>query len=94
MRHQVRRAELAAADAESGGHRPPAGLGAGLATGVATVALGVAALGSTWLAVGARRPGAGAVLALVPLAVAETVDGLRHPALRPSTRYAAAYGLQ
>lgn len=55
--------------------------GAGLANGVATAALGGAALVSAWLAVGRVSPVLVVVLALLPLALAETVDGLA-PALR------------
>jgi ABC-type transport system involved in cytochrome bd biosynthesis fused ATPase/permease subunit len=64
--------------------------GAGLAGGIATAALGGAALGSTWLAIGHVNPVVTAVLALVPLAMAETIDGLA-PALRLLDPLRAAY---
>lgn len=79
--HRVRRAELAALDTRLVATARREAWGAGLATGAATAALGGAALASTWLAIGHVNPVLAAVLALVPLAMAETVDGLG-PALR------------
>jgi thiol reductant ABC exporter CydD subunit/thiol reductant ABC exporter CydC subunit len=89
--HRVRRAELAAQDAELAALARKQAWGAGLATGVATAALGAAALVSTWLAAGHVNPVLAAVLALVPLAMAETVDGLA-PAVRQLDPLRAAYG--
>ncbi len=89
--HRVRRAELAAADAELAQTARRQAWGAGVASGVAIAGLGGAALASTWLAIGRVNPVLVAVLALVPLALAETVDGLA-PALRQLDPLRAAYG--
>lgn len=88
--HRVRRQELTALDAALAATARRQAWGAGLATGVATAALGGAALVSTWLAAGHVNPVLAAVLALVPLALAETVDGLA-PALRQLDPLRTAY---
>jgi ABC-type transport system involved in cytochrome bd biosynthesis fused ATPase/permease subunit len=64
--------------------------GAGLATGIATASLGFAALASLLLAIGHVDPVLVVVLALVPLVMAETVDGLG-PALCQLDPLRAAY---
>ncbi|HEY3749605.1 MAG TPA: thiol reductant ABC exporter subunit CydD [Pseudonocardiaceae bacterium] len=89
--HQIRRTELATADTDLAATARRQAWSAGLTTGIATAALGAAALGSTWLAVGHVNPVLAAVLALVPLAMAETVEGLG-PALRQLDPLRAAYG--
>jgi thiol reductant ABC exporter CydC subunit len=88
--HRRRRTELAAADAALAATARRQAWGAGVATGIATAALGTAALVSTWLAAGHVNPVLAAVLALVPLAMAETVDGLA-PALRNLDPLRTAY---
>jgi ABC-type transport system involved in cytochrome bd biosynthesis fused ATPase/permease subunit len=89
--HHRRRTALALLDADLARTARRQAWGAGLAGGVATAALGGAALGSTWLAIGHVNPVLTAVLALVPLAMAETIDGLA-PALRLLDPLRAAYG--
>jgi thiol reductant ABC exporter CydD subunit/thiol reductant ABC exporter CydC subunit len=89
--HTIRRAELADLDTRLTRTARRQAWGAGLATGIATGALGGAALASTWLAIGHVKPVLAAVLALVPLAMAETVDGLG-PALRHLDPLRAAAG--
>jgi thiol reductant ABC exporter CydD subunit/thiol reductant ABC exporter CydC subunit len=88
--HHQRRASLALLDADLAATARRQAWGAGLAGGIATAALGGAALGSTWLAIGHANPVLTAVLALVPLAMAETIDGLA-PALRLLDPLRAAY---
>jgi ATP-binding cassette, subfamily C, bacterial CydCD len=88
--HHQRRASLALLDADLARTTRRQAWGAGLAGGIATAALGGAALGSTWLAIGHVNPVVTAVLALVPLAMAETIDGLA-PALRLLDPLRAAY---
>ncbi|HEX4702267.1 MAG TPA: thiol reductant ABC exporter subunit CydC, partial [Pseudonocardiaceae bacterium] len=86
-----RRTELAVLDADLATTARRQAGGAGLATGVATAALGLAALGGTLLAIGHVHPVLVVVLALLPLAMAETVDGLG-PAVRQLDPLRAAYG--
>ena len=79
--HVRRREELRAADAHVAARARRASLGAGAATAVTTLAVGVAVLGGAWLGAGAVAAGriapeAAPVLALVPLAAAEAVAGL------------------
>jgi thiol reductant ABC exporter CydD subunit/thiol reductant ABC exporter CydC subunit len=88
--HHQRRAALRRLDADLAATARRQAWGAGLAGGIATAALGAAALGSTWLAIGHVNPVLTAVLALVPLAMAETIDGLA-PALRLLDPLRAAY---
>jgi thiol reductant ABC exporter CydD subunit/thiol reductant ABC exporter CydC subunit len=88
--HHQRRVSLRRLDADLAATARRQAWGAGLAGGIATAALGAAALGSTWLAVGHVNPVLTAVLALVPLAMAETIDGLA-PALRLLDPLRAAY---
>ncbi len=88
--HHQRRATLARLDADLAATARRQAWGAGLAGGIATAALGCAALGSTWLAIGHVNPVLTAVLALLPLAMAETIDGLA-PALRLLDPLRAAY---
>jgi thiol reductant ABC exporter CydD subunit/thiol reductant ABC exporter CydC subunit len=88
--HRVRRAELAALDADLATTACRQAWGAGLATGIATLALGAASLGSVWVAAGRVSPVLVTVLALVPLAMAETVDALG-PALRHLDPLRTAY---
>ncbi|MFR9729094.1 thiol reductant ABC exporter subunit CydD [Saccharopolyspora sp. MS10] len=76
--HAARRAELADVDARLAARARRAAFGAGAATAVSTLAVGVAVLGGTWLAAGAVASGRLApelapLLALVPLAAAEVV---------------------
>jgi ATP-binding cassette subfamily C protein CydCD len=94
--HRVRRRELAALDADLAATARRQAWGAGVAVGIATAALGTASLVSTWLAAsavaeGRLNPVLAAVLALLPLAMAETVDALA-PALRQLDPLRAAYG--
>jgi thiol reductant ABC exporter CydD subunit/thiol reductant ABC exporter CydC subunit len=88
--HRVRRAELAALDAGLAATARRQAWGAGLATGIATLALGAASLGSVVVAAGHVSPVLVTVLALVPLAMAETVDALG-PALRQLDPLRTAY---
>ncbi|MCA1193803.1 thiol reductant ABC exporter subunit CydD [Saccharopolyspora sp. 6V] len=76
--HTGRRAELAAADARLAARARRAAFGAGAATAVGTLAVGVAVLGGAWLgadavAAGRLAPELAPLLALVPLAAAEAV---------------------
>lgn len=76
--HTERRAELAAADARLAARARRAAFGAGAATAVGTLAVGVAVLGGAWLgadavAAGRLAPELAPLLALVPLAAAEAV---------------------
>lgn len=88
--HRVRRAQLAELDATLARSARRQAWGAGVATGIATASLGFATLVSTWLAAGHVNPVLVVVLALVPLAMAETVDGLA-PALRQLDPLRTAY---
>lgn len=93
---RVRRRELAAVDADLAATARRQAWGAGLAVGIATAALGAASLVDTWLAAsavaqGRLHPVLAAVLALLPLAMAETVEVLA-PALRHLDPLRAAYG--
>jgi ATP-binding cassette subfamily C protein CydCD len=87
---RMRRMELAALDDTLATTARRQAWGAGLATGIATLALGLAALGSAWLAAGHVHAVLVVVLALVPLAMVETVDGLG-PALRRLDPLRTAY---
>jgi ATP-binding cassette, subfamily C, bacterial CydCD len=89
--HRPRRAELARSDARLAATARRQAWGAGVTTAIGIAALGAAALAGTWLSAGAVDPVHTAVLALVPLALAETVDGLG-PALRHLDPLRAAYG--
>jgi ATP-binding cassette subfamily C protein CydCD len=88
--HRVRRTELAALDRTLASTARRQAWGAGIATGTATLALGMAALGSAWLAAGHVHPVLVVVLALVPLAMVETVEGLG-PAVRQLDPLRMAY---
>ncbi|WP_243790830.1 thiol reductant ABC exporter subunit CydD [Saccharopolyspora gloriosae] len=79
--HASRRAELAAVDARLAARARRASFGAGAATAVSTLAVGVAVLGGAWLAAeavaaGRLAPELAPLLALVPLAAAEAVAAL------------------
>jgi thiol reductant ABC exporter CydC subunit len=87
---RILRADLADADRALAATARRQAWGAGLATGIATAALGAAALVSARLAAGHVDPVLAGVLALVPLALAETVDGLG-PALRQLDPLRAAH---
>ncbi|WP_158888482.1 thiol reductant ABC exporter subunit CydD [Amycolatopsis anabasis] len=76
--HRDRRAELAAADARLAAAARRQALGAGAADALITLATGLAAVASTWLAANAVADGRldpvlAPVLALVPLALAEAL---------------------
>ncbi|HEX9334840.1 MAG TPA: ATP-binding cassette domain-containing protein, partial [Pseudonocardiaceae bacterium] len=75
--HEPRRAALAALDNDLAATARRQAWAAGLASGIATAALGFAALFSATLATGTTA----VVVALIPLALAETLDALP-PALR------------
>ncbi|HWE91424.1 MAG TPA: thiol reductant ABC exporter subunit CydD [Pseudonocardiaceae bacterium] len=82
-----RRRELATVDSELAGQARRQAVGAGAASGVTVAVLGFAALACAWLAASAARAGAlnpvwAPVLALLPLALAETLDGLAPAAQR------------
>jgi thiol reductant ABC exporter CydD subunit/thiol reductant ABC exporter CydC subunit len=89
--HRVRRAELARLDATLAATARRQAWGAGVTTAIGIAALGAAALAGAWLSTGHVNPVDTTVLALVPLALAETVDGLG-PALRHLDPLRAAYG--
>ncbi|HEX3786881.1 MAG TPA: thiol reductant ABC exporter subunit CydD [Pseudonocardiaceae bacterium] len=94
--HRGRRADLARQDAELAALGRRRARGAGLAGAVSVAALGLASLGSCWLAAGQVSAGRldpvfAAVLALIPLALLETVDGLG-PALAQFRPLRAAHG--
>lgn len=84
---RLRRTELAALDAKLANRARRQAFGAGAASAITLAALGLASLASVWLAgdaVGAGRlaPVLAPVLALVPLALAETFDALGPAAQR------------
>jgi ATP-binding cassette subfamily C protein CydCD len=84
---RTRRAELAALDAKLAARARRQAFGAGAATAITLAALGFASLVALWLAGGAVAAGHLApviapVLALVPLALAETLDALGPAAQR------------
>jgi len=89
---QHRRQELAEADAGLSALAHRAARAAGLARALSVGALGLAALANAWLAAVSTglNPVLAPLLALVPLALAETVDGLA-PALAQLDPLRAAY---
>lgn len=91
-----RRAAVARLDTELAARARRQAWGSGIASGLATGALGFASLGSAWLAAssvaaGTLNPLLAPVLALVPLALAEVVDGLA-PAAQELAPLRMAYG--
>jgi ATP-binding cassette subfamily C protein CydCD len=91
-RYRLRRNEIARLDASLAATARRSAFGAGVASAIATAALGIAAVGSIWFAWADRlNPVLAAVLALLALALAETVDGLA-PALGHLDPLHAAYG--
>jgi thiol reductant ABC exporter CydD subunit/thiol reductant ABC exporter CydC subunit len=87
---RTRRAELAALDARLAARARRQAFGAGAAAAISLAALGLASLVALWLAgnavaAGHLSPVLAPVLALVPLALAETVDALGPAAQRLDT---------
>jgi thiol reductant ABC exporter CydC subunit len=74
--HHVHRAAIARADAELAGKARRQALSAGAAGALITLAMGAATVASVWLAAGAVDPLLLPVLALVPLALTETLTTL------------------
>ena len=79
--HEQRRAELRAEDSRLAARERRAAFGAGAATAVITLVMGVAVVGGAWLGVravsaGQLAPELAPLLALVPLAAGEAVAGL------------------
>jgi ATP-binding cassette subfamily C protein CydCD len=87
---RLRRRELAEADARLAARARRQAFGAGAATAITLAALGLASLVGVWLAgsavtAGHLAPVLAPVLALVPLALAETMEGLAPAAQRFDT---------